>query len=181
MGISVGGGPSAFSVAAVILLLLVIVLWFILASTAALRADTVEPPNRIAQMYGYTVCLVAVVVGLTTMASIFDAAFQRAYPLQNEFGFGVSLASFETYKATYGRERIAYGPNDVTPPDTASEATLRRRYQALVEERIAGVKYTTTKSFVTSGLMFVVAAAMFLLHWRWLHSKELRNMFNRPS
>jgi hypothetical protein len=174
MGVSLGGSPNAFGAAAVVLLLLVIVLWFILATTAALRADTVEPPNRVAQMYGYTICLVAVIVGLTTIGSILDAVFQRAYPLQNEFGYSVSLASFEAYKATHSRERAMYGPNGAAPADTASDATLRRRYQALVDERMAATRYQTAKTFVTSGIMFIIAAVLFLSHWRWLHRNQLK-------
>jgi hypothetical protein len=61
--VEISGAPSSFGAAAMILLILLVVLWFIIATAAALKGDAVEPPNRVAQMYGYTVCLVAVILG----------------------------------------------------------------------------------------------------------------------
>ncbi len=169
MGFSSGFNP--FGIVAVLLLLLVIVLWFVVASASALRGDSTEP-NRMAQMYGYTICLVAVIVGLISFTSILGAAFDRAHPLQNEFGYGASLISFETYKATVARERAMMGPERAAP-DTASDATLRERYTALVAERRSATMYGTTKTFITSGILFVVAALLFLTHWRWLRNLSI--------
>jgi hypothetical protein len=160
-------GASPFGTAAIVLLLLVVVLWFVLATAAALKGSGQAARHPVAQMYGYTVCLIAVILGLTSLSSILDAAFQRAYPLQNEYGYGVSLKSFEAYKATYVRER-AFGPQGEVQPDTASEPTLRRRYDALVEERLDTTSYRTSKAFITSGFLLIVSALLFLLHWRWL-------------
>ena len=86
------------------------------------------------------------------------AAFDRAHPLQNQFGCGASLISFEAYKATVARERAMMGPERAAP-DTASDATLR--YTALVAERRSATMYATTKTFITSGILFVVAALLF--------------------
>jgi hypothetical protein len=160
--------PNTFSVVAVLLLLLLIILWFVVASASALRGDSTEP-NRMAQMYGYTICLVSVIVALTSFTSILGAAFDRAYPLQNEFGYGASLVSFEAYKATVARERAMMGP-ERPGPDTASDATLRARYDALVGERRSATMYRTAKTFVTSGILLIVAAVLFLTHWRWLRT-----------
>jgi hypothetical protein len=165
--VEISGAPSSFGAAAMILLILLVVLWFIIATAAALKGDAVEPPNRVAQMYGYTVCLVAVILGVTSMASIVEAAFDRAHPLQTEYSYGASLTSFEAYRATHARERML-GPSEAATPDTASDATLQRRYDALVADRLAASSYRTSKTFVTSGIMFVVSAILFLVHWRWL-------------
>jgi uncharacterized membrane protein len=166
--VAFSSGFNPFSIVAILLLLLVIVLWFVVASAAALRGDSTEP-NRMAQMYGYTICVVAVIVGLTSFTSILGAAFDRAYPLQNEYGYGASLISFEAYKATAVRERAMMGP-ERSPPDTASDATLRARYNALVAERRNVTMYRTTKTFITSGALLLVAAVLFLTHWRWLRT-----------
>jgi cytochrome bd-type quinol oxidase subunit 2 len=153
---------------AIVLLIILIILWFIVATAGALKGEAPETPNRLAQMYGYTVCLVAVIVGLTTASSIVSAAFDRAHPLQQEFSFGASLVSFEAYQATYDRERLRFGPDAPTRPDTMSEDTLRRRYEALVADRLAATAYRTAKTFLTSGILFLVSAALFVVHWRWL-------------
>lgn len=166
MGIS--AEPAAFGVAAIILLILLVVLWFVIASAAVLKGGAVEPPHRMAQLYGYTVCLVAVILGLTTAASILDAAFDRMHPLQSEYSYGASLTSFEAYRATYPRDRVMMGPSTEAAPDTLSDETLRRRYDAMVSDRLAAIRFRTSKKFVTSGTLLLISAALFLLHWRWL-------------
>ena len=158
----------AFGGVTVVLVTLLLVLWFVVATTAALKGAGVEQPNRMAQMYGYTVCLVSVVIAITTLSYIVDAAFDRAHPLQNEYPFGVSLISFEAYKATHARERMMMGPQNSNTPDTSSDSTLRLRYNALVDDRVAATSYRTTKTLVTNGILFVVALILFIVHWRWL-------------
>ncbi len=165
---AISGGPSPFGVIATLLLILLVVLWFIIASAAALRGDSVDKPSRMPQMYGYTVCIIAVILILTTTSSLIDAAFDRAHPLQEEHSFGASLTSFEAYKATYQRDRLAFDRTATAQPDTASEETLRRRYDALVADRLATTLYRTTRTFVTSGLLLVIALGLFVVHWRWL-------------
>jgi len=160
--------PSAIGIAAVLLLILLVVLWFVVASAAALKGDAMDNPNRMAQLYGYTVCLVAVILALTSLSSIVEAVFERAHPLQSEFGYGASLVSFEAYKATLPRERAMMSGGSTQVPDTASDATLRERYEALVADRKAAMTYGTSKKFFTSGILLAVAVALFLVHWRWL-------------
>ncbi|HUP87778.1 MAG TPA: hypothetical protein VM100_00355, partial [Longimicrobiales bacterium] len=92
------------------------------------------------------------------------------HPLQNEMGFGASLTSFEAFKATYARERMM-GP-ERPGPDTASDATLRSRYEGLRQDRIAATMYRTSKAFVTGGVMLLVAVILFLIHWKWLGRKR---------
>lgn len=165
---SSGAGPLSLGVGIFLLCIGMIVLWFIVGTAATLKGTAMEPSNRLAQMYGYTVCLVALVTALASSVSILDAAFDRAHPLQTEFPFGASLVSFEAYKATTARERMMLGPAEAAKPDTSSEATLRKRYDALVEERMAATVYRTSKTFITSGIMLVIAGTLFFGHWRWV-------------
>jgi hypothetical protein len=146
-----------------------LVLWIGFASTLA-RKDAVDRPNRIAQWYGYSVCLVAVVVLLITVTGIVNSLFTLANPLQGENDYGgPALSSFEAYQATHHRspyldptEREALRR---TPP---TEAELRARYQALRDDRIERNRYGAQRSLVSAGLLSLFAAALFLFHWRWL-------------
>lgn len=165
MGVSSGSGVGAI---AIVLLIVLIVVWFIAATAGALKGETPETPNRLAQMYGYTVCLVTVIVGLTTASSILDAAYDRAQPLQQEWSVGASLVSFEAYKATYERERMRIPDGVPSEQATPSDDVLRGRYDALVADRLAATRYRTTKTFLTSGILFLLSAALFITHWRWL-------------
>lgn len=153
-----GGGPFLLLGAA----------WLFMAAILVFRGNGVDKPNRMAQFYGYSVCLIALIVALTSATSLIDAAFDRANPLQSEGGFGASLVSFESYQATYRREQAMFDRSGTARPDTASEATLRRQYDAMVRDRVATTRYRTTKTFVTSTLLLLIAGGLFWFHWRWV-------------
>jgi hypothetical protein len=58
--------------------------------------------NRIAQIYGYAVCFITVIVMLIAIKQVVDSAFDLSDPIRAENGgFGrmtPSLTSFELYK-----------------------------------------------------------------------------------
>lgn len=141
--------------------------WFAVAVLAN-KGDDVDRPSRMAHLYGYTVCLISLIVGLITISSILNSAFDRGNPLQSDSPFGTSLSSFESYKATYRREQTMYDRAEGAKPDTLSEASLRTRYDALVRDRIDTTRYRTGKS-ITIGLIFLlISLTLFATHWRWL-------------
>ena len=127
-----------------------------------------DKPNRIAQIYGYTVCLVALIVALISLTAILNAMFERANPLQADRFGGVVLTSFDAYKATGSREPMPADPREATRRDTVTDAALRQRYDALVADRIATTRYQTGKTLVTSGILLLVAIGLFVFHWRWV-------------
>ena len=161
------GGPFWPNLVWVLPLLLIGAVWLAVAVIVH-KGEDVDRPNRMAHLYGYTVCLIGLVIALITLSSILNAAFDRANPLQSESPFGASLTSFESYKATYRREQAVFDRAERAKPDTLSDASLRARYDALVRDRIASTHYRTGKS-ITIGLIFLVlSVVLFLTHWRWV-------------
>ena len=161
------GGPFWPNLVWVLPLLLIGAVWLAVAVIVH-KGEDVDRPNRMAHLYGYTVCLISLVIALITLSSILNAAFDRANPLQSESPFGASLTSFESYKATYRREQAVFDRAEGAKPDTLSDASLRARYDALVRDRIASTRYRTGKS-ITIGLIFLVlSVVLFLAHWRWV-------------
>ncbi len=125
-----------------------------------------EGSNRARQWYGYTVCLIALVIGILCFAGLLDNAFDLSHPLGADSSFEPSLTSFDAYQATRGAR---FGPMDQrTAPDTASEATLRARYEALRADRIVERTFQARKGIVKDVLLLVLALALFRWHWRWL-------------
>ena len=161
-------GPLWFLLGGGLPLLLIGGAWITLVVIVGLKGDEMEKPNRMAHLYGYTVCLISLVIALISLVSVLNAAFDRANPLQSEFGFGASLASFESYKATYRREQAMFDRSEGAKPDTTSEANLRQRYDALVEDRIAATRYRTTKSLTIGILFLLISLGLFVTHWRWV-------------
>jgi hypothetical protein len=162
------GRPFWLPLVAAAFFVVIGMMWLVLGATAALKGDDVDKPNRIALLYGYTICLIALIISLISLSSILDAAFERANPLQSDVGFGAALSSFEAYRATYRREREVFDRSGSAQPDTVSEVTLRRRYEALVADRLASVRYRTSKTFTTSSALLLICLGLFVFHWRWV-------------
>jgi hypothetical protein len=128
--------------------------------------------NRVAQLYGYTVCLVAVVTVLIALPNLIDNVFKLSDPLRSDGIYEPILSSFDAYQATWERGRgftVQEGTPSVAPP---SEADLRQRYEALRVDRIATKRFEASRSLVTSTLVLLVALGLFVAHWRWLRRKD---------
>ncbi len=158
------GWPFALVVVAWSLLFLA---WLIPGCILILREISVDTPNRIPQFYGFTVCLIALVLGLMSLSSLINSAFERMNPLQSGGEYGQWLSSFEAYQARRATTP-SFGREVPTTPDTASEATLRARYDALAADQVASVRYQSAKAFVTEGLFLLIAVGLFGYHWRWM-------------
>jgi hypothetical protein len=145
-----------------------LVLWIGFASTLA-RRDALDRPNRIAQWYGYSVCLVTVVTLLFSTVAIVQNAFTLANPLLSGEHFGPALSSFPAYRATYHNSPyLDPAEREAARKAPPSEAELRQRYEALRAERIDRNRYEAGRGLVTSILLSLFAAGLFLMHWRWL-------------
>ena len=151
--------------------------------------------NRIAQVYGYAVCL---------HHSHRDAhrdqvggRFRIRSERSNSRGgrqvrSGTpALTSFELYKISRNvvdstrrwrvisnarrgvpvRRRQHQASSGRHPSPTPS---LRRRYDAEREAVIGNARFRATRSLVGNFLLIVLAAVLFVVHWRWLRSALTR-------
>ena len=139
--------------------------------------------NRIAQVYGYAVCFITVVVMLFSIKGVVDALIDLSDPIRAEGGgygrMGHPLTNFEVYKMAVRREP---GPRGTVPApamqtqavaaDSLSDADLRRMYDAEREDATASAKFRATRSLVGNSLLIVLAAVLFVVHWRWLKQRD---------
>lgn len=134
--------------------------------------------NRfVAQIYGYAVCLITVIVMLISIKGIIDAAFDLSDPVRAHGGaFGRSgrpLTNFELYKMEARRESVRSprpGPDGrgFTVDTVSSDADLRRMYDAEREAQIGNTKFQATRALVSGLLFIILAGVLFFIHWRWL-------------
>ncbi|MFN2637210.1 MAG: hypothetical protein ABR585_09305 [Gemmatimonadaceae bacterium] len=137
--------------------------------------------NRlVAEVYGYAVCLITVIVMLVSIKGVIDAAFDLSDPIRAEGGYGRlgPLTSFELYKLQARREGPSRYPQQmsvaaVAPPgtrgdSTLSDAELRKLYDAERESQIGSVKFRAMRTLVSGFLFIVLAGVLFAIHWRWL-------------
>jgi hypothetical protein len=119
----------------------------------------------IAQWYGYTVCLVAVITFLLSANGVVNQAFTLMDPLRSGSRYGSSLSSFEAFEATQDMSPRRVAADSLAPP---TEAELRRRYEAMRTDQIAQSRFDATRSLVAAVLMMLIAIGLFFWHWRWL-------------
>ncbi len=98
-----------------VLLIMVLVVVIVAAVASAARGGGVDKPNRVPQLYGYAVCLIAVVTFLFSAAAFVSSLVDLSNPLHAASGFEPAVSSFEAYKATYGRDRRFAPGFDASP------------------------------------------------------------------
>lgn len=136
--------------------------------------------NRIAHIYGYAVCLTAVIVMFFAAKMVIDAAINLSDPLRADLGgfsrMGLPLTDFELYKVEARRRpRFQMYPGAIPPavqPSDTAEAELRRQYDAERAATIDTGRFHATRSLVANLLLLIFAVSMFSLHWRWLKRQD---------
>jgi hypothetical protein len=171
----VSTAPSTVSLVSVsIPLILLVLVWVIVARSTFIQGDDMERPNRVAQLYGYAVCLIAVVVFLASANSFVENLFTAANPLRggaDRFGIQPSVTSFEAYRATVSRDPRMNGPAaSGAQIGSLPDSTLRARYEVLRADRVDQARFDAERSLATSGLLLVLSLALFAVHWRWLRA-----------
>ena len=136
-----------------------------------------ERPSRIQQVYGYAVCIVAIITMLIATGNIVEAAFARLDPLraaESRYGADGALSSFEAYQATSGGQLAPAGAPakgaaaTPTGTDSVSVTEQRKRYEALRADRVDRMVFDSSVRLTMHGLLLLLALALFGGHWRWL-------------
>ncbi len=130
-----------------------------------------EKSTRIAaQVYGYAVCLVAVITFLISITTLVNAIIDLGDPIHSGWTpqGSPSLASYENYKLdilkSSGKEsenmKAGYIPD---------EQTLRAMYEAAKNDKILSERHQANKSILISSLVLIICGILFFTHWRWMH------------
>jgi hypothetical protein len=137
--------------------------------------------NRIAQAYGYAVCFITVIMMLFSIKSVVDSAIDLSDPLRAEGSrSGRTLTNFEVYKIEARNQGVRPSPGapGIAPvkgpaaDTTASDADLRRLYDAEREAAIGNARFRSIKNLIGSVFLIVLAAVLFGIHWRWLKQRD---------
>jgi hypothetical protein len=174
-GVAGPGSPFGFTFIAIVTLLLVSG-WVVLASSRLVQGGAVEHPQRVPQLYGYTACLIALIVGLASLKSLVESSLTLADPTYSSSAPWAnwaepSVTSFEAFRVTYERSREMRLRPDQAPPEPIAEAELKRRYEALRADRIVANRVAAKRSLVINVFTLLIAVAVFVLHWRWLRDR----------
>lgn len=164
--LQVDSDQFGFYATLVLAFLLCLVYWGV--GIRVLREDGLG--NRVAQLYGYSVCLVAVIALLVSTGSLAGALLEWRDPLHAAEMAGYpfrSLASFETYKMDVLNPPYG-GPQATAPRYTPDDDTLKRMYEAARADRIQSINARVRRTVVTNSVVILFGLGLFAVHWRWL-------------
>jgi len=129
-----------------------------------------EKSTRIvSQVYGYAICLVAVITFIFSSIAFINSAMDLGDPLHAGFtpAGAPSLSSFENYKMDVMN---TYQKNTDKAGETATldDATLKRMYDAARVDKISASNYQSKKSLIISGIILLISIILFITHWKWM-------------
>lgn len=122
-----------------------------------------EKKSKAPLIYGYAVCLVAVVTFLIAVAAMIFAVMDLGDPLYAGNNYNKSsIASFENYKMDMLKSQ---GDKETWSPD---DETLRAMYEAEKDDRIRRVRHDSMRTVYINGALLIIAIVLFITHWRWM-------------
>jgi hypothetical protein len=127
-----------------------------------------EKKSKAPLIYGYAVCLVAVITFLFAVAAVIFAMMDLGDPLYASKGYNQSsIASFENYKM----EVLKSQDNKETwNPD---DETIRSMYEAEKDDRIRRVKHDSMRSLYINVMLILITLILFGTHWRWMRKLRI--------
>ena len=121
------------------------------------------------QIYGYLVCLVAVITVLICASTLIYAIIDLGDPIHTGWTppEAPSLASFDNYKMDILKSvpkegeaaKTAYIPDD---------QTLRAMYEAAKNDKIQRARHESNRTVVIDSILIVICIVLFVTHWRWM-------------
>jgi hypothetical protein len=130
-----------------------------------------EKPHRMAQIYGYIICLVSVITFIICLANIIPAIMDLGDPLHSGSMYNMqnspSLASFENYKMDILKSSDKEGSQNAQAyvPD---DKTIQLMYEAAKSDRIQTAVHNAKRTITVSSIIILVSIALFLTHWIWM-------------
>jgi hypothetical protein len=130
-----------------------------------------EKPHRMAQIYGYIVCLVAVITFIICLANIIPAILDLGDPMHAGSVFSMqgspSLASFENYKMDILKSSSKEGEqkDQAYVPD---DQTIRSMFEAAKSDKIQTARHQSIRTITVSSIIILVSIALFITHWMWM-------------
>ena len=131
-----------------------------------------EKSTRIQMIYGYAVCLVAVITFLISITSMVYSLMDLTDPINAYRTYGKdapSLASYENYKMDIIKSL------DKEQSAELNDVTLQSMYDAAKQDAISKVKHDAYRSVIVNGLIIFVCIVLFMTHWIWMRKLSKRS------
>ncbi|MBV8245061.1 MAG: hypothetical protein JOZ38_03985 [Candidatus Eremiobacteraeota bacterium] len=117
--------------------------------------------SLVSEIYGYAVCLLAIVVAFAALAGTIHGAFGIARPAPGP-------TFFVQHRGPFGQMPAPPPKADVPFPD-AMDAGPPPQLRGMRERVVAGARFDGAAHLTTSLIVLLAAGGLFFWHWRWLH------------
>lgn len=130
-----------------------------------------EKTNRMPQVYGYLICLVAVITFIICLANIIPSIIDLGDPLHSRSLYNMqnspSLASFENYKMDILKsvDKEITGASQAYIPD---DQTIHAMYESAKADVIQNVVHASVRTIIVSGIILLVSIVLFITHLNWM-------------
>lgn len=122
----------------------------------------------ITTIYGYAVCLIAVIVVLICVSQLVFALIDLSDPLHSGWNSNnsPSLASYENYKMDILQSDKS--KNYESPNFIPNDNVLCKMYKAARHDKIIMETHKANRDIVVNILMILISSLLFFFHWRWM-------------
>jgi len=130
-----------------------------------------EKPHRMAQIYGYIVCLVSVITFIICLANIISSIIDLGDPMHSGSIYNMqnspSLASFENYKMDIlkSKDKESAENTQAYMPD---DQTIHAMYEAARSEKKQNAVHIAKRSIIVSSIIILFSIILFITHWMWM-------------
>ena len=124
-----------------------------------------ERSQKIQMIYGYAVCIVAVITFLISVTSVVYALIDLTDPINAHRTYGKdapSLASYENYKIDIIKSI------DPEHGIVLDDTTLNSMYDAAKQDAIAKVKHNAYRTIIVNSLLLLICIVLFTTHFIWM-------------
>lgn len=125
------------------------------------------------QLYGYTVCLVTVLVFLYGSVEVAGAMLDlREPPYTQTYRRGPSLSSVGTYRMDVLGQQGFAGAGGPTASTVPADSAFQQMYEAERLYRLALSHQVSRRTIVVNVVLQILAVLLFASHWAWLQRRE---------
>ena len=120
-----------------------------------------ENKNKIPQVYGYSICVVAIITFLITTTGLINSIIDVKYSEYHSWSQNDNV-TFEKYKMN------TLNSFNKDPNYIPTDEELQLMYEKEKVYNLQKVKIRITKDFLSNGIIFLISIILFLVHWRWM-------------
>lgn len=123
-------------------------------------------------LYGYAVCLLAIVTFLVASAELVEGVLDlREPPYTTTYREGPSLVTLESYRLDL-LDRAGLRDSAVAAASLPPDSTLQSMFERERLYRLALSHQTSRKTIIVNLVLQVLAVGLFTAHWIWLRRRE---------